>query len=162
MSERRKEDNNFIAECEANQSRVTGTMSFIESFMKSIMATVQALSDKVASQENEHEKIVAEQEKIRKDQDRMFSRLNDVEDSIESGFNESREKRKATDEKLDSILDSQLRSKKVIDRIKNASVVFTVITILTILFGAEKVQSVIDISRGKVEAAAARKAGKNP
>jgi hypothetical protein len=63
---------------------------------------------------------------------------------------------------LDSILDSQLRSKKVIDRIKNASVVFTVITILTILFGAEKVQSVIDISRGKVEAAAARKAGKNP
>ena len=161
MSDRRKEDNNFIDSCKESQARANKTLSLIDTFMSSILTSVRDLDKRVTVHENDtkelFKEIFGEHKAIKEEQQKLFSEISDIKTESKIGFESIESMLTAQCEQLNSLSKKEkVRSRREL-WVKGAfvAVIMCLSTTGTYfigiqLFGEDNVQKAIDVSRGKI------------
>ena len=154
MSDRRVEDDNFIQSCKESQDRANKTFSLIDTFMSSILTSVRDLTDRVSLHERDTSKLFRdvfdEHKSIKKE-------ISEIRIENKDGFVAIEKLLSAQSDKLDRLaLKEKTRSNR-----ENWIRGFVYATVLSLaltgayfvgiqLFGEDRVQRAIDISKGKI------------
>lgn len=154
LNDRRKEDDNFIDTCHKYQNRANNTFSLFDTFMSSILASVRDLDKRVTTHE--------------KDTNELFRNVFDEHKSIKKEISEIRIENKdgfVAIEKLLSAQSDKLDGLAIKEKTRSTrenwirGCVYAAVLSLSItgayfvgiqLFGEERVQRAIDVSKGKI------------
>ena len=158
MSDRRVEDDNFIQSCKESQDRANKTFSLIDTFMSSILTSVRDLTDRVSLHERETSKQF---KKVYHDYDSIKSefrtKIDEVRKENRIGFSAIEKLLSAQSDKLDRLAIKEKKRSTRENWIRGC-VYATVLSLAVTgayfvgiqLFGEDRVQRAIDVSKGKI------------
>lgn len=162
MSERRSQDNDIRDECREGQKKAVATLESMQSFMASSLNSIITLTDRVSKNEahseamfneifKEHVGIKEEHEKIRSLISESQCRNDDGFDGIIKKIDALSESTEALSIKEKARRKRDLAVKGFVCAVILSFAVMGVYSVGAILFGEDRVQEVINLSKGNVK-----------